>query len=109
MHQLIRLLGLATLCAVMAFAETPVQTQSGDLIASEDTVVRNFHLVDLGLSGLLVVYLRISEDHWPVDRAITEMRAFGHNWPKYSSNGATSSWHEDFLKSCFWILTGMAQ
>ena len=38
-------------------------------------------------TGLVAAYLRITVDHWPVDRAIAEMRALGHNWVKYSSNG----------------------
>jgi hypothetical protein len=52
-------------------------------------------------TGLVVAYLRITAGHWPVDRAIAEMRACGHNWPKYSSNGGTSSWHEEFLKQTY--------
>jgi len=52
-------------------------------------------------TGLVAAYLRITVDHWTVDHAIEEMRALGHNWPKFSSNGGTSSWHEDFLKSRF--------
>jgi len=52
-------------------------------------------------TGLVAAYLRITVDHWPVDKAIAEMRALGHNWVKYSSNGGASSWHEDFLKQQF--------
>jgi protein tyrosine phosphatase (PTP) superfamily phosphohydrolase (DUF442 family) len=52
-------------------------------------------------TGLVGAYLRITVDKWPVDRAIAEMRAMGHNWVKYSSNGGKSSWHEDFLKNEF--------
>jgi len=52
-------------------------------------------------TGLVAAYLRITADLWPVDRAIAEMRALGHNWVKYSSNGGSSSWHEEFLKHQF--------
>jgi len=50
-------------------------------------------------TGLVMAYLRIKVDQWPADRAIAEMRAMGHNWPKFSSNGGRSSWHEEFLKN----------
>jgi len=59
-------------------------------------------------TGLVAAYLRITVDHWPVDRAIAEMRALGHNWVKYSSNGGASSWHEDFLKQQFGTSSGAA-
>lgn len=52
-------------------------------------------------TGLVVAYLRITVDHWSVDRAIAEMRALGHNWPKFSTDGGVSSWHEAFLKARF--------
>ena len=57
-------------------------------------------------TGLVAAYLRITVDHWPVDRAIAEMRTLGHNWVKYSSNGGASSWHEDFLKQQFGTSAG---
>jgi protein tyrosine/serine phosphatase len=50
-------------------------------------------------TGLVAAYLRITVDHWTVARAIEEMRALGHNWPKFSSDGGATSWHETFLKS----------
>ena len=59
-------------------------------------------------TGLVAAYLRITIDHWPVDRAVAEMRALGHNWVKYSSNGGASSWHEDFLKQQFGTSSGAA-
>ena len=52
-------------------------------------------------TGLVGAYLRITTERWTVDRAIAEMRALGHNWVKYSSNGGVSSWHEDFLRRQF--------
>jgi protein tyrosine/serine phosphatase len=52
-------------------------------------------------TGLAAAYLRITVDHWTVDRAIVEMRALGHNWPKFSSDGGATSWHEAFLKTQF--------
>jgi protein tyrosine/serine phosphatase len=52
-------------------------------------------------TGLVAAYLRITEQGWTVAAAIGEMRRYGHNWPKYSSNGGVSSWHEDFLKRQF--------
>lgn len=52
-------------------------------------------------TGLVAAYLRITVDHWTVARAIEEMRALGHNWPKFSSDGGVTSWHEAFLKSQF--------
>ena len=52
-------------------------------------------------TGLVAAYLRITISKWPVERAIAEMRDLGHNWPRYSSNGGKSSWHEEFLKSRF--------
>jgi protein tyrosine/serine phosphatase len=57
-------------------------------------------------TGLVAAYLRITADHWPVERAITEMRAMGHNWVKYSSNGGASSWHEDFLRHQLGAISG---
>ena len=59
-------------------------------------------------TGLVAAYLRVTVDHWPVDRAIAEMRTLGHNWVKYSSNGGASSWHEAFLKRQFGTPPGAA-
>jgi protein tyrosine phosphatase (PTP) superfamily phosphohydrolase (DUF442 family) len=50
-------------------------------------------------TGIVVAFLRLKYDHWTADRAIEEMRFFGHNWPKYSHNGGTSSWHEDHIRA----------
>lgn len=50
-------------------------------------------------TGIVVAYLRITVDGWTADRAIEEMRALGHNWPKFSSDGGVSSWHETFLRN----------
>jgi len=52
-------------------------------------------------TGLVAAYLRITVDHWPVARAIAEMRSMGHNWVHFSSNGGRSSWHEAFLMTEF--------
>ena len=52
-------------------------------------------------SGLAAAYLRITMQHWTAEQAIKEMRDLGHNWPKYSSNGGKSSWHEEFLRRQF--------
>jgi protein tyrosine/serine phosphatase len=52
-------------------------------------------------TGLSAAYLRITVQHWTAELAIKEMRDLGHNWPKYSSNGGKSSWHEDFLRRQF--------
>jgi protein tyrosine phosphatase (PTP) superfamily phosphohydrolase (DUF442 family) len=49
-------------------------------------------------TGIVVAYMRIKYQHWPADKAITEMRFYGHNWPKFSANGGASSWHEDKLR-----------
>jgi hypothetical protein len=50
-------------------------------------------------TGLVAAYLRMKYQHWPVDEAIAEMRRYGHNWPKYSSDGGTTSWHETQLRA----------
>ena len=50
-------------------------------------------------TGSMAAYMRLKYQHWPVDQAIDEMRRFGHNWPKFSANGGTSSWHEEHLKA----------
>jgi hypothetical protein len=49
-------------------------------------------------TGLVAAYIRLKWEHWPVDQAIAEMRRLGHNWPRYSSNGGESSWHEEHLR-----------
>jgi hypothetical protein len=56
-------------------------------------------------TGIVIAFLRLKYDHWSADRAIDEMRAFGHNWPKYSHNNGTSSWHEDHLRAIASLLT----
>jgi hypothetical protein len=50
-------------------------------------------------TGIVAAYLRLKYEHWPVEQAIDEMRRYGHNWPKFSSNGGISSWHEDHLRA----------
>jgi len=50
-------------------------------------------------TGMVAAYIRIKYEHWPVDQAISEMRRYGHNWPKYSHNGGVSSWQEDHLRA----------
>ena len=50
-------------------------------------------------TGIAVAYLRITVDGWTADQAIQEMRDLGHNWPKFSTDGGRSSWHEAFLRS----------
>jgi len=49
-------------------------------------------------TGIVTAYLRIKYEHWSVDRAIQEMRDYGHNWPKFSNNGGVTSWHEAHLR-----------
>jgi len=55
-------------------------------------------------AGIVAAYLRLKYQHWPVEQAIDEMRRLGHNWPKYSDNGGTSSWHEAHLRAIAAIL-----
>jgi protein-tyrosine phosphatase len=50
-------------------------------------------------TGIVAAYIRIKDEHWPVEQAIEEMRRYGHNWVKYSKNGGISSWHEDHLRA----------
>jgi protein-tyrosine phosphatase len=50
-------------------------------------------------TGVAVAFLRLKYSHFTPDQAIAEMRYFGHNWPKFSHNGGTSSWHEDQIRS----------
>jgi protein-tyrosine phosphatase len=50
-------------------------------------------------TGIVAAYIRMKYQHWPVDEAIAEMRRYGHNWPKYSSDGDQSSWHEAHLRA----------
>ena len=49
-------------------------------------------------TGLVAAWLRVTAQGWPVDQADAEMRRLGHNWPKYSDDGGTSSWHEHHLR-----------
>lgn len=55
-------------------------------------------------TGIVSAFIRMKYQHWPVDEAIAEMRRLGHNWPKYSTNGGLSSWHEDHLRAIAHIL-----
>ena len=50
-------------------------------------------------SGIVAAYIRINDQHWPVEEAIAEMRRYGHNWPKFSRDGGHSSWHEAHLRA----------
>jgi hypothetical protein len=50
-------------------------------------------------AGIVAAFLRMKFEHWSVDEAIAEMRRLGHNWPKFSSNGGLSSWHETHLRA----------
>ena len=50
-------------------------------------------------TGIVAAYIRMKYQHWPVEEAIAEMRRYGHNWPKYSSDGGQSSWHEAHLRA----------
>jgi protein tyrosine phosphatase (PTP) superfamily phosphohydrolase (DUF442 family) len=52
-------------------------------------------------TGIAMAYLRITVDGWTAERAIQEMRDLGHNWPKFSSDGGLTSWHEAFLRKAF--------
>jgi Tyrosine phosphatase family len=50
-------------------------------------------------TGIVCAYLRMKYEHWSVDQAIAEMRRYGHNWIKFSSDGGKSSWHEQHLRA----------
>jgi Tyrosine phosphatase family len=50
-------------------------------------------------TGVVSAFIRMKYQHWSVTEAIAEMRRLGHNWPKYSTNGGISSWHEDHLNA----------
>ncbi|MDE2291786.1 MAG: tyrosine-protein phosphatase [Elusimicrobia bacterium] len=52
-------------------------------------------------TGLVTAYLRVTEQGWTAGRAVAEMRRYGHNWKKFSSDGGKSSWHEDYLRKHF--------
>jgi hypothetical protein len=56
-------------------------------------------------TGIVAAFIRIKYEGWSVDQAIDEMRRYGHNWPKFSSNGGVSSWHEDHLRAIAKMLT----
>jgi hypothetical protein len=56
-------------------------------------------------TGIVVAFLRLQYDQWAPDRAIAEMRFFGHNWPKFSHNAGSSSWHEDQVRAISPLLT----
>jgi hypothetical protein len=49
-------------------------------------------------TGIISAYIRMKYQHWPVEEAIAEMRRYGHNWPKFSTDGGQSSWHEAHLR-----------
>jgi hypothetical protein len=55
-------------------------------------------------TGIVAAYMRMKYEHWPVEQAIAEMRRYGHNWPRFSDNGGTSSWHEQHLRSIAMLL-----
>jgi hypothetical protein len=50
-------------------------------------------------TGIVTAYLRMKYEGWPVEKAIQEMRDYGHNWPKFSKDGGVSSWHEAHLRA----------
>jgi rhodanese-related sulfurtransferase len=50
-------------------------------------------------AGIVAAFLRMKYEHWSVDEAIAEMRRLGHNWPKFSTDGGLSSWHEAHLRA----------
>jgi hypothetical protein len=60
-------------------------------------------------TGIVIAFLRLKYDHWSADRAIEEMRFFGHNWPKYSHNAGASSWHEEHLRAIAVLLSSPSQ
>jgi protein-tyrosine phosphatase family protein len=59
-------------------------------------------------TGIVAAYMRLKYQHWPVDQAIDEMRRYGHNWPKFSHDGGTSSWHEEHLRAIDKLLSNAA-
>ena len=59
-------------------------------------------------TGVVVAFLRVKYQHWTADRAIQEMRLYGHNWIKFSGNGGLSSWHEDHLRAIAPMLNAAA-
>ncbi len=56
-------------------------------------------------TGIVTAYLRVKYAGWPVEKAIQEMRDYGHNWPKFSRDGGVTSWHEGHLRG---ISAGLA-
>jgi protein-tyrosine phosphatase len=48
-------------------------------------------------AGLVAGYLRIKYQGWPAEKAIAEMRRYGHVWYKFSKPGEQYSWHEEHL------------
>jgi hypothetical protein len=59
-------------------------------------------------TGIVSAFIRMKYQHWSVDQAIAEMRRLGHNWPRYSTNGGLSSWHEDHLRAIALMLQSQA-
>ena len=50
-------------------------------------------------TGIMAAYLRLKYQHWTVDKAIVEMRQYGHVWKNFAKDGATNSWHETHLRA----------
>ena len=57
-------------------------------------------------TGIVTAYLRMKYEGWPVEKAIQEMRDYGHNWPKFSKDGGVTSWHEGHLRGISERLAG---
>lgn len=50
-------------------------------------------------AGIMAGYLRLKYQHWTADEAIAEMRADGHKWTSFATEGETNSWHENHLRA----------
>jgi protein-tyrosine phosphatase len=50
-------------------------------------------------TGIMAGYLRLKYQHWTADKAIAEMRRYGHIWKNFATDGATNSWHENHLRA----------
>ena len=48
-------------------------------------------------AGLMAGYLRVKYQGWPADKAIAEMRQYGHVWKNFAAAGEQHSWHEKHL------------
>jgi protein tyrosine phosphatase (PTP) superfamily phosphohydrolase (DUF442 family) len=75
-----------------------LQTVETDVFQSPDGVLIHCS-AGHDRTGIVVAYLRVKYQHWPAQKAIDEMRFYGHNWPKYSSPSATESWHETHVRA----------